>query len=128
MIEKNVEILKITVGFLNKKERICGLCVNYGQFAGDIYKIMDPEVLQCFLDYAGSKSLKEYFSDKVHDILTRLLNKKYKLPDQFCMRLGGAVCDFELSSPVNQGSDLSKEEREILGGVDVIIRYLRVRV
>lgn len=128
MIEKNVEILKITVGFLNKKERICGLCINYGQFAGDIYKIMDPEVLQCFLDYAGSKNLKEYFSDKVHDILTRLLNKKYKLPDQFYLRLGKAVCDFELSSLAIQDSDLSKEEREILEGTDVIIRYLRVRV
>lgn len=128
MIEKNVEVLKITAGFLDTKEKICGLCVNYGQFAGDIYKIIDFEVLQCLLDYAGSKSLREYFSDKVHDLLMELLDKKCELSDHFCLRLGEAVCDFELSSPAIQASDLSKEEREILEGTDVIIRYLRVRV
>ncbi len=127
MIEKNVEILKITVGFLNKKERICGLCVNYGRFAEDMHKIMDSEVLQCLLTYAGSKSLKEYFSDNVHNLLADVLDKKGKFSDRFYLKLGEAVCDFELSFP-NQDSDLSKEEKEILEDVDVILRYLRVRM
>lgn len=128
MIDKNIEILRIETGFLDTKEKICGLCVNYGQFAGDIYNIMDFEVLQCLLDYAGSKSLREYFSDKVHDLLMELLDKKCKLSDHFCLKLGEAVCDFELSSPVVKDSDLSKEEKEVLEDVDVLIRYLRVRV
>lgn len=128
MIEKNVELLKITVGFLDTKERICGFCINYGQFVGDVHKVMDSEVLQCLLDYAGSKSLKEYFSNKVHDLLTELLDKKCKLSNQFYVRLGEVVCDFELSSPVVKDSDLSKEEKEVLEDVDVLIRYLRVRV
>lgn len=84
--------------------------------------------MQCLLDYAGNKSLREYFSDKVHDLLMELLDKKCKFSDHFCLKLGEAVCDFELSSPTIQDSDLSEEEREILGEVDVIMRYLRVRV
>lgn len=126
MIEKDVEILKIETGFLDTEEKICGLCVNYGQFLKDVYKVMDSEILQHLLGY--SRSLEEYFSGNVLELLTELLEKKCELSDQFCMRLGGAVCDFELSSPVNQDSNLSKEEKEILGDVDVIIRYLRVRV
>lgn len=126
MIEKDVEILKIETGFLDAEEKICGLCVNYGQFLKDVYKVMDSEILQHLLGYSGS--LEGYFSNNVLELLTKLLEKKCELSDQFCMRLGEAVCDFELSSPANQDSDLSKEEREILGDVDVIIRYLRVRV
>lgn len=128
MIEKNVEILKIETGFLDKEEKICGLCVNYGQFSKDVYKVMDSEILQHLLGYAGNESLEEYFSDNVLELLTELLEKKCELSDQFCIRLGEAVCDFELTSPANQDSNLSKEEREILEDVDVIIRYLRVRV
>ena len=127
MIEKNVEFLKITVGYLDTEERMCGLCVNYGQFAEDMYKIMDSEVLQCLLTYAGSKSLKEYFSDNVHDLLAEVLDKKGGFSDRFYLRLGEAVCDFELSFP-NQDSDLSKEEKKILEDVDVILRYFRVRM